>query len=384
MLNHGGLAATEGLALIGGGGSGSNGIAARFGVAFSEGGCALGVFHLDAGFRAGGRGKAVEGEESGRWPDAFGKAAELAAACPHTRVVNLCDREGDAWALLSEGVAAAGTPGGSGLLVRASRSSRRRAFTADGGAEDLFEHTAALDVVAAKTIDIEACGGPRKRKARIGVKPGLRAGLVDPVPPADLPKGTAPLRMLAVRVPERRPPAGKEPAGRLLLATEGEPTAQNALRIAGRHERRWLIEEWFAALKTGTRIRDRRLDAADDLRRCLAMGAMTACTVMSVGRLAPSAPETPARTVVHLDGIHVLAVHMAKPNHRRQRGPPDPDQTVADFAVKTARLAGFIPSKRQPMPGTHKLWEGYLILSLFVEHHRAMRDYANVESTVYH
>ena len=148
--------------------------------------------------------------------------------------MNLREREGDAWALLSEGVAAAGTPGGSaGLLVRAGRSSRRRAFTADGGAEDLFEHAAALDVVAAKTIDIEACGGPRKRKARIGVKLELRAGLVDPVPPQGLPKGTAPLRMLAVRVPERRPPAGKEPAGRLLLATEGEPTVQNALRIAG-------------------------------------------------------------------------------------------------------------------------------------------------------
>ena len=58
MLNHGGLAATEGLALIGGGGSGCNGIAARFGVAFSEGGCAPGIFHPDAGFRAGGRGKA--------------------------------------------------------------------------------------------------------------------------------------------------------------------------------------------------------------------------------------------------------------------------------------------------------------------------------------
>ena len=36
------------------------------------------------------------------------------------------------------------------------------------------------------------------------------------------------------------------------------------------------------------------------------------------------------------------------------------------------------------MPGTRKLWEGYLILSLFTENCRAMRDYANIESTVYH
>ncbi len=75
---------------------------------------------------------------------------------------------------------------------------------------------------------------------------------------------------------------------------------------------------------------------------------------------------------------------MSKPNHRKQRGPPDPDQAIAEFAVNTVRLAGFIPSKRQPMPGTHKLWEGYLILSLFTVNYRVMRDYANIESSVRH
>ena len=133
MVNYSGLEATEGLVDIGGGGSGSNGLAAHVGVAFSEGGCALGVFHLDADFRAEDKATAVEGEESERWLDGFGKAAELAAACPRTRVVNLCDREGDMWALLSEGCASGGAADGSGLLVRASRSTRRRVFTADGG-----------------------------------------------------------------------------------------------------------------------------------------------------------------------------------------------------------------------------------------------------------
>ena len=294
MLNYSGLKETEGLVDIGGGGSGSRGIAAHFGVAFSEGGCALGVFSLDAGFRAGDRGKAAERGESGRWTDAFAKAAELAAACPRARVVSVCDREGDIWALLSKGRASADAPGGAGLLVRASRSTRRRAVAGEGP-ECLWERTARLEAVAGKTIDIEACGGPRKRKGRKGVRLELRAGFVDLVPPADLPKDTPPLRMLAVRALEKSPPKGKERLDWLLLTTEGGPDAQNALRIAGWYERRWLIKEWFRALKTGTRIKDRRLKAADDLRRCLAFDAITACAVMSVERLARSAPETPAR-----------------------------------------------------------------------------------------
>ena len=57
--------------------------------------------------------------------------------------------------------------------------------------------------MAAKKIDIEACGGPRKRAGRKPVKLELRAGFVDLVPPLDLPEDTAPLRMLAVRVLEK-------------------------------------------------------------------------------------------------------------------------------------------------------------------------------------
>ena len=133
------------------------------------------------------------------------------------------------------------------------------------------------------------------------------------------------------------------------------------------YEKRWLIEEYSGTLKVGTRIKDRKLNPADDLRKRLAFDAVIACAVMSI--------ERPVRTVVPLDEIMAPAVHMSKPNHRRQRGPPDPNQTIASFAVNTARLAGFIPRKRQPLPGTKNLREGYMPLSLFVEDFRAWRDY---------
>ena len=148
-----------------------------------------------------------------------------------------------------------------------------------------------------------------------------------------------------MRALEKRPPDGKDPLDWLLLTTEGEPDGENAPRVTGCYEKRWLVEGQVATVKTGTRIRDRRLNAAVDLRRCLAFDAITACTVMSVGRL--------AWTAVHLDEIHALAVHMAKPNYCKHLGPTDPDRPVAEF-VST------------PRPGTHKLkWEGHLTRSLF-------------------
>ena len=40
--------------------------------------------------------------------------------------------------------------------------------------------------------------------------------------------------------------------------------------------------------------------------------------------------------------------------------------TIAGFVVLTGGLAGFHPSKRQPLPGTQKLWEVVRYLSLAV------------------
>ncbi|MDE0111036.1 MAG: hypothetical protein OXI87_12845 [Albidovulum sp.] len=96
---------------------------------------------------------------------------------------------------------------------------------------------------------------------------------------------------------------------------------------------------------------------------------------MSIERLARSEPDAPARTVFREDEIRVLAVHMSKLNHRGKRGKARRDPTIARFAVDPARLAGFIPTKRRPMPGTKRLREGYMLLSLFVDNFRAMRDY---------
>ena len=46
----------------------------------------------------------------------------------------------------------------------------------------------------------------------------------------------------------------------------------------------------------------------------------------------------------------------------------------AEFLPTPASVAGFHPSKRQPMPGTTKLWQGMTFLSGAVLGYQAMRD----------
>ena len=130
-LNYTGLEATEGLVDIGGGGKGSVGILAHAGLAVTPEGRPLGLFTMDAAFRE------DPEEDSRRWLLGLERARELAAACPDTRVISVCDREGDFWDLLIHAV-----DDGDALLVRASRSAKQSVRTPGGGKECLWEHVA--------------------------------------------------------------------------------------------------------------------------------------------------------------------------------------------------------------------------------------------------
>ena len=164
--------------------------------------------------------------------------------------------------------------------------------------------------------------------------------------------GVEPLEVLAVRVLERDEPEGEEPLQWLLLTSEGQPRKADALRAVQRYENRWGIEEFFRALKSGMRIQDRQLRTADSLQRCLAFDAVNAWRVFELQRYAREEPETPAREVLSETEMEVIEnlvqFRRVLPPAQRERPPPE---EIRGWVVRLARLAGFRPWKRQPLPG---------------------------------
>ena len=350
-LNYNGHRKTTGLVDLGGGGSGTWGILAHVGLAISESRRPLGVFELNATQRDGAA-EAADGKaepESVRWLRGLESAGQLATACPDTRVITVCDREGDIWEMFCKA-----HESGDGLLVRSDRGRLRRVV--DGGnTPELWDFMAAQPVLGTKTIELLPCGGPRKRRER-KARLELRAAGVELLPPNDRANRT-PLSMLAVSVQEPEPPKGREPLHWLLLTTEGAADIDNARRIVAWYEARWTIEEYFRILKTGTRVEDRRLDDADDLRKCLAFDGVTAWRVMDLERLARDKPLMPARERFTAHEIDVLYVWLRY--HHIIRAPPQEPPDIRTFVVDLARVAGFHPSKRQPLPGTEKIWQAW-------------------------
>ena len=154
----------------------------------------------------------------------------------------------------------------------------------------------------------------------------------------------------------------------MLLCTDGEPTAENALRILAWYERRW--GEFFRVLKTGARIEDRSFDDADDLKRCLAFDAITAWRVFDLDRLAREKPDTPALDALSDDDALYILLLDQRIIPKRPPKPPDIRTAVTDIA----RLVGFRPTKRQPLPGNEKLWNGYVKLKQSSIMYRAIRN----------
>ena len=348
-LNYAGLETTEGLDGIGGGGKGSAGLLAHAGLAVTPEGRPLGLFAMDAAFR-----KDPE-EDSRRWIAGLERARELATACPGTRVVSVCDREGDFWDLLAHAV-----DDGDALLVRASRSANQRVRTPDGGRECLWAHVAARPPVAVTELTIPAAGGPRARRERVA-RLEIRTAEVGIVPPR-WDRGAETLPMLAVSATEIEAD-GDDPLHWLLLTTErpaeGETDAMHAATVLDWYRRRWTIETWFRTLKTGTRIKDRRLDSADDLRKCLAFDAVTAVHVADLTVLARERPETPAAEAFPDADVDLLHTLLESQGHRNVVRMPDgkaPD--IRAVVIDLGRLVGSHPSARQPLPGTKKVWQG--------------------------
>lgn len=360
-LNYTGLAGTPGLVKIGGGG---RGMFAHVGLGITEGRRPLGVYEFNTEQR--GNGDEVE---SARWMKGLLRARELKEACGGTRVVTVCDREADIWELLRDAV-----DNGDELVVRSKRGNGRCvAVDEEGGKECLWEHVGNQPVLGTRKIDIGACGGKRKREEREATLE-VRAAAVRVLPPVRE-SSRSPIEALCVSVYEQEPPGGRERLHWVLLSTGGEATFEDACRIVRWYEARWTVEEYFKVLKSGLEAEKKRFDDVEDLRKSLAFDAVTAYRVFELERLARDKPELPADKVMTGDEVDVLykLLHHAGIVKTLPAQGWIPD--IRTYVTDIARYAGFSPTKRQALPGTKKLWQGYVKFKMAYLGFIAAREY---------
>jgi hypothetical protein len=350
--------AMEGLGPIGTQQDQAMGLLVHDTMAFTPDGTPLGLLDVqcwarpcgEAGKSTPHRQRPIEEKESFKWLTSYRAVAEVQQLCPKTMLVSIGDREADIYELFLE---AQKGDSGPQLLIRSDRSRSRRVMNEEQA--QLWDFMPAQAVAGTQVVSIPRRGSRPARKATLKV----RHARVQLHPPKDKP--LAPVSLWAVYAVEvNHDVSVKNPLEWMLLTTVDVSSFEQATERLGWYATRWGIEVYHRTLKSGCRIKDRRLENADRLESCLAIDLVVAWRIYRLNKQARETPEAPCDQLLNETEWKVLCAQAHK------SPPPDSPPSLRDAVRMIAKLGGFLGRKGDGEPGTVTLWRGLLRLEFMV------------------
>jgi hypothetical protein len=286
--------------------------------------------------------------ESLKWPSMVDRTEALLAGTP---AIHVMDREGDIFELLGKL-----TTAGRRFVIRAGQDrwvqGEGRLFKAVIDAPVLMEREVKLSKRTKEPGTPKGRGHPARQERTAKLEISSRSVTIrrPKTTTADHP---AELTLNVVNVYEPAPPDGEPPVQWLLLTSEPVESAEQVATIVDAYRARWLIEEFFKALKTGCSFEARQLRTIHTLTNTLGILSVIAYRLLLLRWLERTAPDAPATTVLEPVLIEALAARL---RHIREPKPLPPNPTVADLMRGIARLGGH--HKSNGPPGWQILWRG--------------------------
>lgn len=223
------------------------------------------------------------------------------------------------------------------------------------------EYAESLPELGRFTMDVQQQKG---RKARKQAEFALRGGPILLLPPHAKYgfHGDEPLPLHVVYVSETSPPPGGEkPITWMLITNESVEDFDDAWRVTQWYERRWIIEEYHKAKKTGCRIEDIQFTAVERLQPAIALLSAVALTLLNL-RDVSRRPDAQTRLASMLFAIEYIEV-LSYWRYGRIRQ----DLTVHEFFFALARLGGHQNRKGDHRPGWLILWRGWVKLQQMLD-----------------
>jgi hypothetical protein len=156
-----------------------------------------------------------------------------------------------------------------------------------------------------------------------------------------------------VHVFEPNPPKDQVPVEWILLSNEPIDSDEDIRKIVSIYRHRWIIEEFFKAIKTGCAFEKRQLETYHRLTNALAMTIPLAWEMLLLRTQSRENSSLKASEV--LDPLRLQVLEVASQRAKRYILPPDP--TLRDVAYAIAGLGGHL--KRNGPPGWQTLRKGY-------------------------
>lgn len=276
---------------------------------------------------------------SERWRDLAREVRQQAP--PGQKLIHVMDREADEYLLLGQLAEQ-----GDGFVVRSQHDRRLEGPVVR--LTQVLKQAPALGDRPVRLSERKAQGrAPKTRKthperpAREAVVEVSSAKVKVQRPESAEPLGQPTEDLWVVEVLETQPPPGEEPVHWRLLTNLPADTEDAAWRVVDLYRKRWLIEEWFKALKTGCGFEKRQAETLDALMRVLALLVPVAWRLLMLRAMERMAPEAPAEEVFQPMELTVL--------RELGSGPRLPERpTVREAMQAVARMGGHLKSNGAP------------------------------------
>jgi hypothetical protein len=168
-----------------------------------------------------------------------------------------------------------------------------------------------------------------------------------------------PMKINVVEARETDAPSGAVPLRWVLLTTLNCQRMIESRRIVERYARRWLVEDYHKALKTGAHIEQSQLEERTGIEALLGVLALVALRLLSTKLLARSRPNEP----VDCAAFGEAAIKILNARFGRPKG----GWTHAAILVAIARMGGFLARKGDGSPGWITIWRGWQRLTTMAE-----------------
>jgi hypothetical protein len=289
--------------------------------------------------------------EMDRWGESI-MAVEGLVAEPR-KLVHVADSEGDDYRLLSQL-----NRRGYRFVVRGCYD---RQIVGGGAHKVLTTRILVESPVASRSVKVAARPAPKTKSTspskRNAPRQGrtaeleIRAVAVSIKRPKLSSEVAESVELNVVHVLETAPPQGQAPIEWTLLTGESIATPEAILSVVDMYRRRWIIEEFFKALKTGCAYEARQLETFATFSNALALFVPVAWGLLRLRALERADSNLAVEECFTPEQICVLRAKS-----------PTPVDTVAQALTAIARMGGHI--KNNGRPGWLVLWRGFRDLLL--------------------
>lgn len=297
----------------------------------------------------------IEQKESYRWIASVEKANKYFNTHPQSTLINICDREGDIYELLSLQY-----PLNSHFIIRSCNNRRTQEE------EKIWDLVKSQSVFFSYEIEVFDRQTLKKRIAHLEVKWLPKIELFPAYRKIDKLKAVT---VNIIYVQEKNAPQGTKPIDWKLLTSLPLELDSELYQAIVYYSYRWRIETFHYILKQGCSVEDLQLQEEQSLKNAIALYSVMSCRTLAMMFLSRENPKTRLKKIGISTQEYVFLLTYMKENYSFKYSSDMKEPTVGNFTELIGMLGGHLKHNSK-YPGIKILWRGMMEFNTLLKCYR--------------